>query len=138
MARFKPAAVDRALEDAAKAGATAAVKVLRPRAPVGTSQHPSLYYRRNGLSHGTFRKSVRAAKIRGRRSALAGLQGRTIGYVIGPLGKNAFTRYWIEAGTHGPGRHRVAARPWIEGAASSTFSVARSASEAKLTAYARG
>ena len=135
--RYKPDAVDRVLTEAAAVGAKAGVVVLRNHAPTGTSSHPSQYYRRNGLGHGTFRKSIKAAKIRGRHSSLGGLQGKTIGYVMGPMGKNAFTRAWREAGTSGPGRHRVRGLHWTQAAAGPSFSVARSASETVLERYAK-
>lgn len=134
--RYKPDAVDRILTEAAAAGAKAGVNVLRNRAPTGSSSHPSQYYRRNGLGHGTFRKSVKAAKIRGRRGAI-NIQGKTVGYVMGPMGKNAFTRSWREAGTNGPGRHHVRGLHWTEAAAGQSFSVARGASEGILVRYAK-
>lgn len=135
--RYTELNVTKELDVAAKAGADAAKKVLVANAPVGTSEHPSQYYRKMSLPHGTFRRSIRAAKIRGRRSALKGLQGATVGYVVGPMGKNAFTRYWREQGTNGPGRHRVAGLHWTEHSAGMALSVARSASESKLAAYAK-
>lgn len=130
--KFSGSAVDHILGEAAKVGAKAAAQVMRSAAPVGTAQRLSQYYRRMGLSHGTFRKSVRAALIRGRGSAI-NLQGRTIGYVIGPIGKNAFTRAWIEQGTS-----HARANPWVEQAASPALTVAREASESVLEVYSRG
>lgn len=129
---YREEEVVRILKEAAKVGASAGAKVLKGKAPVGMSNRPSQYYRRLGLSHGTFRRSVKAAAIRGRGSAIKGLQGRTIGYVIGPIGRNAFTRHWIESGT----RH-ARANPWVERSAPEALSVAQRASEAVLQAYAR-
>lgn len=129
---YRPEAVTAILQQAAKEGGRAAKAVLAPRAPIGTSSRLSQYYRRLALAHGTFRRSVRAAMIRGRGSALGkGLQGRTVGYVIGPIGKNAFTRGWIELGT----RHQKA-RPWVEEAAGQALTAAYAASDAVLTLYA--
>ena len=135
--RYRPDEVERALLAASAIGARAAVPVLRGAAPVGRSDRPSPYYRRNGLGHGTFRASIRAAKIRGRRAGLRDLQKRTVGHVIGPIGKNAFTRAWLEFGTNGPGRHRQRGLHWLAGIEDQAFSVARSASDASLAAYAR-
>lgn len=118
------------------AGGKAGAVVMRQRAPVGRSAHLSQYYRRSGLGHGTFRKSVTSRKIRG-RSAAINIQGKTIGVVMGPIGKNAFTRFWIEEGTRGPGRHRVAANPWVEAVAPSAFAAARIATDRMLESYAK-
>lgn len=125
-------AVDHILKEAARVGAGGAKKVMVAEAPVGTAQRLSQYYRKMGLSHGTFRKSIRAAAIRGRGSMIGGLQGRTVGYVVGPIGKNAFTRAWIEFGT----RRGMPANPWVERSASEALSVAREASGAVLALYA--
>ena len=132
--RYGNAEIDRILKESAKLGANAAAKVLRAAAPIGKSQRPSQYYRRNGLGHGTFRKSVKAAIIRGRGSMIAGLQGRTIGYVIGPMGSKGFTRNWIEHGT----RRGMPANPWVERESTAALSVAQRASESVLEAYIRG
>lgn len=129
---YREAEVIGILKEAAKLGAQAAAKVLKPKAPIGTAERLSQYYRRLGLQHGTFRRTIRAAAIRGRGSAIQGLQGRTIGWVIGPMGKNAFTRHWIEYGT----RH-ARSNPWVERSATEALSVARGASDAVLSAYAR-
>lgn len=130
---YSSEAVTFILKQAAKAGGKAAAAVVKAEAPIGTSTRLSQYYRKMGLAHGTFRHSVRAAEIRGRGSMIKGLQGNTVGQVIGPIGKNAFTRAWIELGTV----HQKA-RPWIEPLAAAALSVARSASEAVLDLYARG
>lgn len=86
--------IDKVLQKAALAGAKAAERIVRPAVPIGTSRRPSQYYRRQGLGHGTFARTVKARRIRKR-----GDQRTTIGYVIGPAGKNAFTRAWIAGGT---------------------------------------
>ena len=130
---YSSSAVDYILKEAARVGAKGALAVMRDAAPIGTSSRLSQYYRKMGLGHGTFRKSVRAAPIRGRGSAISGLQGRTVGQVIGPMGKNAFTRAWIEFGT----RRGERADPWVERIASAAFTVAREASESVLALYAR-
>src|SRR5678815_4214935 len=106
---YTPEAVDRILTESAKKGAQQAKEVMRDHAPVGTSDRPSQYYRRQGLPHGTFRASVKASKIRS-----------TIGYVIGPQGKNAFTRGWLEWGT----RRGMRGTHWVASTASSAFSAA--------------
>ena len=124
LARFKPHEVDHVLLEAAKVGGQAGAKVLRSNAPVGTAARLSQYYRAHGLSHGTLRKSVRAAQIRGRHTAIVGLQGRTVGYVIGPIGRQAFTRAWVEARTH-----------WTEHTAPAALAVAHDASDAVLVLY---
>ena len=121
------------LQQASTTGAREAAKVLREAAPIGVSERLSQYYRRMGLQHGAFKRSVRAAPIRGRGSAITGLQRRTVGSVIGPLGKNAFTRAWIELGT----RRGEKANPWVERTAAAAFAVARAASDAVLALYAR-
>lgn len=131
LARYHPAAVDHILGEAARVGAVGAARVMRGYAPVGTSDRQGQYYRRMGLGHGTFKKSVKAAKIRGRGSLIRGLQGRTIGYVIGPIGKTAFTRAWIEYGTS-----NERANPWVARSAAEALSTAQRASEAVLTLYA--
>lgn len=125
-------AVDHILREAAKVGANGAKVVIKAEAPIGTSTRLSQYYRAHGLGHGTLRASVRAAPIRGRGSMIKGLQARTVGYVIGPIGKNAFTRYWVEMGTrHQPGQH------WLAHILSAAVSVARSGSGAVLDLYQR-
>jgi len=136
LARFTPDEVDKIVAQAAGYGGRAAAKVLAPQAPIGTAKRLSQYYRRMGLGHGTFRRSVRAAKIRGRGSALRGQLGKTVGYVIGPIGKNAYTRAWIELGTRPHGGHPgEGPNPWVEQAASDALSVARDASDAVLALY---
>jgi hypothetical protein len=129
---YSPEAVTNILQEAAKHGATEGAKVLRAEAPIGVAERLSQYYRRKGLAHGTFRKSVRAAMIRGRRALVTGLQGKTVGYVMGPLGPNAFTRGWIEAGTT-----HSRANPWVARTSDAAFSVARQGSEAVLELYVR-
>ena len=132
LAAYDDHAVQKIMEQAAESGGKQAAKVLKDAAPIGTARRLSQFYRRQGLQHGTFRSSVRAAKIRGRGSALVGLQGRTIGYVVGPIGSKAFTRHWIESGTS-----HQRANPWIAQTASAALSVARDASDAVLTLYAK-
>lgn len=132
LAAYRPQQVDVILRGAAKHGADDAAKVLRSDAPIGTSERQGQYYRRMGLPHGTFRKSVRAAAIRGRGSAIAGLQARTVGQVIGPMGKNAFTRAWRELGTtHARATH------WMAQVAAAVLAVAQRGSEAVLVRYSR-
>lgn len=130
---YSASAVEHVLKEAARVGGRDAAKVMRAVAPIGTSQRLSQYYRKLGLQHGTFRKSVKAAAIRGRGSMISGLQGRTVGMVIGPIGKNAFTRSWIEEGT----RRGMPATHWVAHVAAAALSVARGASEAVLELYAR-
>lgn len=134
--RYNARGVETALTVAAAAGGKAGAAVLRSAAPVGKSARQSQYYRKSGLGHGTFKKSVTSRKIRGRSGAL-NVQGQTVGVVIGPIGKNAFTRYWIEAGTKGPGQHRQRANPWVERSADETFRAARVATDNMLEAYAK-
>jgi hypothetical protein len=139
LARYSSANVDKAMTAAGLRGATAARAVLKERAYTGKSLRPSQYYRRMKLEHGTLKASVRAAKIKGRGSALGGLQGRTIGWVIGPIGKNAFTRHWVEKGFQhaGKGGKRVEGHPWVEEAASETLEVANHVADSLMSAYAR-
>ena len=113
---YTPQQVNRVLKQSAKYGGAAAAKVMKAKAPVGTSSRLSQYYRKMGLKHGTLRRSVRAAAIR----------KRGIGAVIGPMGSKAFTRHWVEARMH-----------WTASLASTALSVAHRASDAVLTAYAR-
>lgn len=122
------------MEQARAASSRSAATVMRAEAPVGTAARLSQFYRRNGLHHGAFRASVRAAPIRGRGSAIRGLQGKTIGSVIGPIGRNAFTRAWIELGVAGHERPN----PWVERIADMILGVARDAADAVLTLYADG
>ena len=125
LAAFKAQPVQRIMGIAAEKGAKAAAKVVKSRAPIGTAARLSQYYRRMGLGHGTLRRSVRAAPIRTRG---AGIRG----YVVGPMGRNAFTRGWVELGTR-----RSAGKHWLASTASAALSVARDASEAVLQLYAR-
>ena len=136
--KFTPKEIDKLMTRATAIGSRAAAKVIKPQAPIGTSNRPSQFYRANGGGHGSFRASVRAKKIRPR-----GNNARTIGYVIGPMGKFGFTRAWAEYGTkpHGyrsrPGRHPGAkARPWFGAAASAGEAAATSATQRILDKYA--
>ena len=137
LAGYSASAVDHILKEAAKYGGKAGAAVLKGEAPVGESdlrrQGAKMWYRRNSLKHGTFRRSVRAAMIRGRGSAIKGLQGKTVGVVIGPIGKNAFTRAWIELGT----RHGEQGRHWVEKAAREDLRASYEASDSVLTLYAK-
>ena len=133
LARYTPSEITKIMKIAATNGGKEGAKVMRSAAPIGTAKRLSQYYRKMGLGHGTFRKSVRAAAIRGRGTAIKGLQARTIGVVIGPMGKNAFTRAWIELGTR-----QARANPWVEREAAAALSVARDASESVLELYGRG
>jgi hypothetical protein len=156
LARYSADNVLFILKEAARVGAQGGAKVMKAEAPVGESKRLSQYYRRMGLGHGSFRQSIRAALIRGRGSAIKGLQGKTVGYVIGPMGKNAFTRAWVEAGTkahdqgrrnagragrevqqgHGKGQHPGAeGRRWMGAVAGPALDTARAASEAVLDLY---
>lgn len=130
---YSPDAVEHILKEASKVGAQDAAKVMRSAAPVGTASRLGQYYRRMSLAHGTFRKSVRAAAIRGRGSAIKGLQDKTIGQVIGPIGKTAFTRAWIELGTT-----HSRANPWVEKVSTVALGAAQRGSDAVLSLYARG
>lgn len=133
LARFTAPKVEAVLAESNKAGAKVAAAVLRSKAPIGTAARLSQFYRRMGGGHGAFRRSVRAAAIRGRGTAIKGLQGRTVGSVIGPMGKWAFTRAWIERGTARGER----ANPWVERSATPALAAAQAASEAVLTRYGR-
>ena len=115
---YRPAEVRRVMKQAAAEGGMAASKLVKARAPIGTSKRQGQYYRAHGLGHGTLRKSVKAAPIRRR--------GATIGRVIGPVGSKAFTRHWVEARTH-----------WLAGVAGPALAVAYRVSDAVLTHYAR-
>lgn len=129
--KFRPVEVEKILGKAALAGANSGRKVLTGRAPVGTSKREGQFYRRNGYGHGTFLGSVKARRIRKR-----GLQEKTIGYVIGPIGKRAFTRHWIEYGTRSHGKHPgERATHWVERSADAAFSEAQKASEDALIRY---
>jgi len=126
---YTPSAVEQELLAAAKEGASAAAKVMRSNAPIGTAKRLSQYYRHKGLSHGTLQRSVRAAAIRTRSSGVS----TVVGYVFGPLGPNAFSRRFVEGGT----RTGRPANPWVARIASAALSVAQRASESLLEAYAR-
>lgn len=137
--KFSPREIDKMLAKASAAGARAAAKVIKAQAPVGTSDRPSQFYRQNGLRHGAFKKSVKAARIRARR-ANAG----TVGHVIGPMGKTGFTRAWVEGGTkpHGyrsrRGRHPGSpGRHWFESASRAGSGVAATATRRFLDEYGR-
>lgn len=137
--RYSPREIDRIMQLAAAAGARAGAKVLKASAPVGRSSRPSQFYRREGGGHGQFKASVRAGRIRKR-----GVQARTIGYVVGPMGKFGFTRSWIAGGVrpHGyktrPGKHPGASpNPWFERAQSPAERAAEEASRRVIEKYAR-
>jgi hypothetical protein len=139
LALWDPSDVDRVLWQAAKAGGNAAAPVVRNAAPVGLSKREGQYYRRQGLRPGTFRATIRSAIIR-----VPGV----IGYVIGPMGKNAFTRYWVAGGVkphiipvpkinptrfiHHPGHTPDHWFPWAAAEAA-----AKQGSDAVLNAYGR-
>lgn len=93
MAALTPAMFDKALRAARTQAGRAAGRIVRAAAPRGQSDRPSAYYRRNDLPHGTFAGSVRARGIR--KGARQGIRGA----VIGPMGKQGFTRHWIAFGT---------------------------------------
>jgi hypothetical protein len=137
MAGYTPSAVDHILKEAAKYGGKAGAAVMKGEAPTFAydmkRQGKRMWYRRNSLSDGTFKRSVRAAAIRGRGSAIKGLQGRTVGVVIGPIGKNAFTRAWIELGT----RHGEQGTHWVEKVASAALRASYEASDSVLSLYAK-
>lgn len=116
LAAYDASDVARILDEAAAAGAKAAVPVVRDHAPVGRARLSSRYVRA-GLRHGTFRATVRAAAIRkpGHR-----------GQVIGPMGVHAYPRGWIEK-----------RRPWAGRAASAAFAAARDAGDRVLETYAK-
>ena len=118
--RYSTDNLDKILKQAAKEGARSAKMVMSSQAPIGRSERPSQSYRKHGLGHGTFRKSVKQAAIR------RGGKG-VVGQVVGPMGPNAFTRHWIEKRTG-----------WVGRVASEALKAAQRASEAVLEAYARG
>jgi hypothetical protein len=126
---YAPDKLARIFQASARSGAKAVESVLRPAAPVGDSVRPSQFYRRQGLSHGAFAATVKARRIRKR-----GANRTTIGFVIGPGGRNAFTRHWIAGGTRA---HRIGriqhpgqqANPWVERAAGRATSLGNRASE---------
>lgn len=107
LAAYTPVQIARALSEAAAAGAQAGAPILRAAAPVGRGKLDARY-RREGLRHGTFRGTVRAAAIH-----RVGPAGET-GQVVGPMGRHAFVRGWIERrtrwGAHAAGRVEVAMR----------------------------
>ena len=149
------------LKEAARVGAQGGAKVMKAEAPIGEAKRLSQYYRLTGRRHGNFRGSVRAALIRGRGSQIKGLQGRTVGYVVAPMGRKAggsTLRAWVESGTrpHDMGRRNVGrmgrevqigrgrgqhpgspGRHWMDGVAGPALGVARDASEAVLDLYMR-
>lgn len=136
--KFGPRELDKLLAKASGAGARAAAKTIKADAPVGTSA-PSQFYRANGLGHGTFKRSIKAARIR-----KVGVQARTVGHVIGPMGKLGFTRAWVEGGTkaHGyktrAGRHPGArGKHWFEAASRAGSAVATTATQRILDTYAK-
>jgi len=137
LAGYSASAVDHILKEAAKYGGKAGAAVMKGEAPTFaydmTRQGKRMFYRRNSLKEGTFKRSVRAAAIRGRGTAIRGLQGRTVGVVIGPIGKNAFTRHWIELGT----RHGEKGSHWVEKAAREALRASYEASDSVLTLYAK-
>jgi hypothetical protein len=116
--RYEKRDVEKIMREAAKVGAKAAELSMRPEAPVGTAERLSQYYRREGLKHGTFRKSVRASQIR---------QRDTIGYVVGPIGSKGFTRHWIEQRTG-----------WVSRAADKALGTARNIAESIIARYSDG
>jgi hypothetical protein len=140
LAHYGPAKLARIFQAAARAGAKAAEPTMRAAAPVGTSKRPSQFYRREGLSHGALAATVAARRIRKR-----GLNKATIGFVVGPAGRNAFTRQWVTGGTR-PHMMRGArggrfthpgqrANPWVDRAEGATVGVASRASAAVIQRY---
>lgn len=150
-AKLTPAAIEQLLNRAAKAGAVAGVGVLRPAAPRGSQKRLSQYYRRMHLSHGTFRRTVQGKAIKRRDWDLSHF---TVGYVLGPMGDNAFTRAWIEYGTaphdqrfkgakknfgRGRGQHPgERATFWMQRSAPRAFAAATAASDQILGRYPDG
>jgi hypothetical protein len=131
--KFTPKEIDKLLTKASRAGATAAAKVVKARAPIGTSDRPSQYYRKTRAGHGSFRATVRAKQMRKR-----GLNAQTVGHVIAPMGKFAFTRAWLEAGTRPHGGHPgTAGKHWFRSAADAGSGVANTATARILETYAR-
>lgn len=130
IAKFKPTKVDAVLKKASAAGAMAAKSVVKGGAPTGTSRREGQFYRRTGLGHGTFASSISAKAIRHSR------EPRTVGHVIGPMGKKGFTRAWREFGTkphHGhPGSRGL---HWLGNVAGRAFAEARVVSERFLVEY---
>lgn len=92
MRQFEPARVEKILKGARGAGSRAASRVVKGAAPTGRGR-PGQYYRAQGWGHGTLKASVKARSIRRNRR-----QG-VLGVVIGPMGRQAFTRHWVEHGT---------------------------------------
>jgi hypothetical protein len=143
MRALEPAPVDKALRAARTQAGRAAGRIVKTAAPRGKSERAGPYYRRHGLGHGTFAASVRARAIK--RGARQGIRG----VVIGPMGKQAFTRHWIAFGTKEhliPPRRGVssiaslalgrssfrrhpgqAAQPWLDGAAGPAIDAAEAA-----------
>lgn len=146
IAHYEPEKIAKILQSAARAGAKAAEPIIAGAAPTGKSLRPSQFYRREGLSHGAFAATVKARRIRKK-----GIQAKTIGFVIGPAGRNAFTRPWIALGTkaheiriktkgfgrykvlHHPGQH---ANPWIDRVLGPASAAALERSEAILNRWA--
>lgn len=146
--RYTQREVEIVLTKAGSAGARAALPIVRAAVPIGTSKRVGQYYRKMNLTHGTLRASVRSRKIRRR-----GVQSETIGWVIGPMGKDVasrrgFIRVWVAGGTRPhlirrgrggriqhPGQ---AANHWAYGPLESASEAAAMKAEAKLRQYAEG
>jgi hypothetical protein len=132
--------LDRIFQSSARAGAKAAEPILQRAAPRGRSRKRSQFYRREGLQHGAFAATVKARRIRKK-----GIQKRTIGFVVGPAGRNAFTRHWIGGGVRPHlirrGRGGRIQHPghtadrWVEQAAPAALAAANRASEAVIVRY---
>jgi hypothetical protein len=114
LAAYTPREIERILDRAAEAGAEAGASTLRDAAPVGTGP-----VGRRQAPHGSFRASVRAARVRRPRD------GAAAGQVIGPMGFHSFMRGWIAK------RDR-----WAERAMGRSFAAARTASDRLLAQYA--
>lgn len=142
MRHYDPKKLERVFTASARAGANAVSAVLERAAPVGTSKRLGQFYRREGLGHGTLKASVKARKIR-----KTGIQRRTIGYVVGPGGKNVssrrgFIRVWVAGGTRPheirmprggviqhPGQR---ANPWVARASRAALAAGEQASDAAI------
>ena len=93
MRRLEPAQFDKVMRAARAAGGRKGGAMLRSKAPRGASDRAGQFYRREGLEHGTFARSVRFRSIR--RGSRQGIRG----VVMGPMGRLGFTRHWIAYGT---------------------------------------
>ena len=124
LSHYTPREVSSALLAAGEAGAKAGASVLRAAAPVGSGPLSRLY-RRLGLTHGALREAVRGVAFHG--------PDGLIGFVLGPIGRGAVARHWVELGT----RRGMRANPWLERTAPAANAAAHSTADRALAQYGR-